>query len=126
MDRYEALDLLRGGVKGIREWNSRRDQGEDIPKLKRALLEGARLVGANLIGSNLVGAILSGADLSGARLDGADLVAANLVGANLRGARLVGANLDGAFCANTIFCDSDLSEVIGLDWVHHLGPSPIG
>jgi hypothetical protein len=47
MDRYKALDSLRGGMKGIREWNSRRDQGEDIPKLKRALLEGARLVGAN-------------------------------------------------------------------------------
>jgi hypothetical protein len=42
VDRDEALRLLRGGEDGVREWNQRRRQGEEIPDLLRADLRGAK------------------------------------------------------------------------------------
>ena len=36
MDRDEAIKLLKGGPDGIREWNQRRKQDEEIPDLSRA------------------------------------------------------------------------------------------
>jgi hypothetical protein len=36
MDRNEALRLLKGGEAGVREWNRRREAGEEIPNLRDA------------------------------------------------------------------------------------------
>jgi hypothetical protein len=48
-----ALKLLRGGRKGIAEWNRRREDGQIIPKLDNADLTKADLSGANLSGADL-------------------------------------------------------------------------
>jgi hypothetical protein len=96
MDRDEAIQLLRGGPDGIREWNGRRGWGEKIPDLSEA---------------DLSEAVLHRADLSGA---------------DLRFARLRDANLDSAVCGYTIFGEVDLSEVKGLESIRHHFPSTIG
>ena len=124
--------------------------------LQKAVLVGADLRGAHLAGADLRGADLAGADLETASLDGAKLGEANLKGANLSGADLnradlsyadlTDANLEGAnlgkaiFFSSTLnatrltdailfhtaFGDCDLSQVIGLDQLRHVGPSVIG
>ena len=104
--------------------------------LGRAALGGADLREANLVGAHLVRAYLGRADLRGAALGGADLVLADLDGAHLGGAHLdgadlreaslVGADLDRARCRRTNFADVDLSEIQGLESIHHDGPSTVG
>jgi hypothetical protein len=156
MDRNEALRLLKGGSEGVAEWNRRRKAGEEIPHLREADLRGAHLIRADLRGAHLgkadlgraalVGADLREAHLVGAHrvraylgradLRGADLVLADLVladlggahldGADLREASLVGADLDRARCRRTNFADVDLSEIQGLESIHHDGPSTVG
>jgi uncharacterized protein YjbI with pentapeptide repeats len=116
MDRDEALRLLKGGEDGVREWNQRREQGEDIPDLSVADLRGADLRGADLSSAHLTKAVLSAAHLRGADLRGADL----------RGAKLRGADLDSAVCGLTDFVDVDLSEVKGLESIQHHLPSTVG
>ena len=49
-----------------------------------------------------------------------------LDGADLREASLVGADLDRARCRRTNFADVDLSEIKGLESIHHDGPSTVG
>src|SRR5947209_293851 len=68
------------------------------------------------IEAHLVFAHLAGARLAGANLDGASLGKTNLDGATLNAATL----------GYTVFADVNLSSVIGLDSVHHIGPSTIG
>ena len=82
--RDEALKLLRGGPKGVAEWNRRREDGESIPDLS-----GAKLAEAKLRTVNLRGADLREANLIGAKLFLADLREANLSMADLRGASLL-------------------------------------
>src|SRR4051812_28592868 len=97
-----AIEMLRGGPAGIREWNSL-DRNPD--------LGGVSLAGSDLRGANLRGAYLRGADLRGCDLSGVDLSGdhpsemnlwatdhdgADLQEANLSGAKLVGANLSRA------------------------------
>ena len=36
MDRDEAIDLLKGGPNGVREWNEWRRNGEELPDLRDA------------------------------------------------------------------------------------------
>jgi len=111
MDRDEALKLLKGGEKGIREWNARRQADEAIPDLTHADLSGAILSRANLSG-----AILSGASLSKANLSGAILRFANLGNADLRAnlfrAILSNANLSGAILIEATLIRADLSYAI--------------
>jgi hypothetical protein len=156
MDRDEALNLLKGGVDGVVEWNRRRESGEDIPDLNGADLSGDYLDWADLRWANLREADLTGADLTGADLTGADLrfanlrfanlIVADLVSADLRfanlseanlseadlrwahlsGAILNGAELSGATCSGTGFADLDISEVIGLESIKHQRPSTVG
>jgi len=141
MDVDEALTLLKAGPEGIAEWNQRRDSGEDFPDLgwtnlcdanlcgadlSRADLVGADLSRANLFEANLTKATLWAADLRWANLSQVDLSEADLPSANLSEAKLRGADLHRAICASTTFADVDLSEVKGLNSVHHQGPSTIG
>lgn len=94
--------------------------------LNRVDLGGADLTLANLIGAELIGANLGAAILIGAKLIGANLSAANLDGADLRWAFLDGADYSRANVGRTIFGDVDLSNVKGLETIHHTAPSTIG
>jgi uncharacterized protein YjbI with pentapeptide repeats len=75
--------------------------------------------------ANLKGAILTGANLSAANLSGTNLSEADLRGAILSGAKLIGSNFSKAVMGRTIFGNSDLSEVSGLEDVVHRAPSRI-
>jgi TIR domain/Pentapeptide repeats (8 copies) len=123
IDRHNAIRLLRGGRKGIREWNKR---PPIYPILEGADLNGANFYAADLSRANLRGADLSGANFYEADLSGANLCAADLKRANLRGAHLSGADLGGALCYLTVFAAVDLSVAKGLNSVRHGGPSTIG
>ena len=106
--------------------------------LSRANMGDANLMVANLGGSDLSGAILSKtnltraqlsgvtlrrADLSGARLTGAQLTKSNLMEARFVGTDLIGTNFSEARMGSTVFANSDLSLVTGLERVDHRGPS---
>lgn len=93
-----------------------------------ANLGGADLTDADFSGANLTDTELSGANLTGALLNNTDLTGANFAGANLIGAdvayaKLAGANLTGASLCGTEFTSVDLSQVKGLEFVEHYGPS---
>jgi TIR domain-containing protein/pentapeptide repeat protein len=79
---------------------------------------------------NLSGADLSRAFLIGADLYKADLTEANLSGAELSDADLTGANLSGAdlsavYLNKTVFGNTNLTAVRGLETCHHGGPSTL-
>jgi uncharacterized protein YjbI with pentapeptide repeats len=93
--------------------------------LEGAVLGEANLAEANLFRANLTGANLTGANLTGANLTGANLTGANLTGANLSGAILGGADLHWADLGHTIFGDTNLFDVKGLDSCNHDFPSII-
>jgi uncharacterized protein YjbI with pentapeptide repeats len=98
-------------------------------------LRGAVLANATLIGADLTGADAC-ADFSSAQLNGAILRNTILTGANLHNAVLWYAVLDGtdlrwavlsnAKVGRTIFADTNLQQVQGLETVLHRGPSTIG
>ena len=94
-------------------------------QLFRANLGRAILSRAYLSQANLSRADFREADLRAARLDEADLRDADLRDADLSAAHLTGSNFSRAMGDGTIFGNSDLSEVIGLEDVHHVGPSRI-
>jgi hypothetical protein len=147
----KLLELLKKGVPEWNRWRSNKSLAPlDLSKvdLREAYLSGAYLSqvnlgeadlsGANLSGAHLSRVYLSGADLgktylSGAFLGAADLSRANLRGANLRGADLsaanlqgadlTGANLGGAMLYKTVFGNTNLTNVKGLDTCYHSGPS---
>jgi hypothetical protein len=96
MDREEALELLKGGLVRILEWNRRRRAGEAIPDLREADLSEADLSGANLSEADLRGADLRGTDLHGVVLTRADLTGAQLHGAYLLGCAITQDQLDSA------------------------------
>ena len=66
----EAIKLLRGGKEGIKEWNRRRDAGEEIPNLSDAMLAGARLGGPE---STVAEGTVSAYSVRGANLSDANL-----------------------------------------------------
>jgi len=89
--------------------------------LGRANLSNADLRGANLSGGGITYADLTKADFSAADLSREDLFGAVLIGTNLSKADLTQASI-----AYATFGDNDLSEVKGLEAIHHRGPSTIG
>lgn len=93
--------------------------------LSKADLKDANLSGVRLVGANLSGADLTQANLSGVNLEGANLNEARLRSANLSGVNLKGANLNHASLVGTIFADTELTNVKGLDSCRHFGPSVI-
>jgi len=124
---------------------------DGAPNLSRCNLSEANLSRADLGGVNLSEAILDAADLSGAEMEFTLLRGANLHGANLNCSRLTevdlresnlsgvdlssatltraelrGANVSDAVCESTLFANTDLSGVRGLESIKHMGPSTIG
>jgi hypothetical protein len=94
--------------------------------LSQAHLERSYLDMAFLLEANLSGAYLKGAHLSEAVLVFADLSQAHLENVDFRRTSFDWANLSQTYMRDTILGDVDLSKVIGLDTVNHLGPSTIG
>lgn len=95
-----------------------------------ANLEGADLSGANLSKTDLTKADLSSIRLLRANLSGAKLTRAILTSSNLLEARFIEADLTGtdfsqASMGSTVFANSDLSQIIGLESADHRGPSYI-
>ena len=93
--------------------------------LCRADLLNANLSGANLREANLCRATFHRANLRGANLSGADLSGANLRSADLSGADLSGANLRHTHLRRTVFANTDLSSVTGLESCYHYSTSAI-
>ena len=151
-DRDVVPDLSGADLRelDLREANLR---GADLKfaKFDKSDLRGANLVEADLRRATLIQAVLEGADLNAARMSLADFGGANLRGAvmnsaiitsasfnhaDLTGADLRGANLGSAWfketvlaeakLGHTIFADSDLSTVRGLETVDHIAPSTVG
>ncbi len=114
MANPEHLARIKKGVLAWNEWR----------KANCGII--ADLRDADFSGLNLAEADLSKTDLVGANLVGASLRGAYLAGTNLRRADLAGADFTGASFYHTTFGDNDLSEVKGLETVHHEGPSTIG
>lgn len=94
--------------------------------LSRATLTRAELGSANLTRATLLTAYLSDANLHNADLSSTNLSGTRLDGANLTSANLCNANLSGVVMGDTTLVSLDLSQVQGLESVHHLGPSYIG
>jgi cell division protein FtsZ len=94
--------------------------------LSKADLSGANLSWAKLGLANLSKADLSRVDLSGADLSGADLSGADFSGATLMGTHLSGANISDSQMSDTVMGNIDLSNVIGLGSIYHMGPSTLG
>jgi uncharacterized protein YjbI with pentapeptide repeats len=141
MANPEHLQLLKRGNTTLMWW---RDQNRGIPlDLSEADLAGAdlthyRLSGVNLTYANLTGAYLAGAYLTHADLTGTNLNRALLAGTHLThavlskanltfthfsGANLAGADVSEAYLLDTVFRDTNLTAVRGLDTCSHIGPS---
>ncbi len=134
MAQQQHLDFLL--KQSVSKWNSwRREHPEILPDLRDADLSKKNLANINFKRVNVTGAKLRGTSLSSACLNDADFTMADLTGANLSHANLGGTifrktHLHNAKCMDadvrdTLFVDTDLSAVGGLDTVHHLGPSII-
>jgi hypothetical protein len=95
----------------------------DEANLRKASLDEANLRDAFLRRADLREADVRDAFLREAHLSQANLRGALFQGANLRRADLRGAHLNEAECGETVFADVDLSQVIGLEFVRHFGPS---
>jgi hypothetical protein len=131
MANPEHLQILEQGVAAWNAW--RRQHSDTIPDLCMINFEGAELAGvmldrvdlrgAILDGANLRGADFSGANLGSTYLVGADLSKADLVWANLSKANLSGTDLSHAAFDETIFGDTNLAAVRGLETCRHIGPS---
>ncbi len=143
MANPEHLARLKEGVQVWNEW--RENDNTTVPDLSAADLSLGDFSEANLAWVNLCGANLSGSklynanfrdavlnranfydtDVSWANLAGVGLCRADLRLANLTGANLIGADLSGARVNETVFGDTDLRNVQGLDTCEHSGPSTL-
>ena len=131
--KYRSIDEIAHRGKPLREileehraWVQSDGREGSKAALSGANLRGASLFDVDLRGANLFEANLSGANLYTANLSGAHLSGAHLFGAHLIGANLNGANIKEAEFLRTVVADCDLSSVIGLEEVRHLGSSSIG
>ena len=110
-------------------------------KLVKADFYNARLFKATFAGSDCSGAHLRRAeaieaDFSGVNLTKADLVEMNLrngslaeatlIGADLSRARLSGVDIREAVFGWTVLGDVDLTQLVGIDQLEHVGPSTLG
>lgn len=153
MANAEQLAILKQGVEVWNKW--RKQNRSTTIDLSRANLRSRNLRHVNLTDVILIGTDFSNADLREAQLGDAILRAVEFRNANLRYAKLMGAYLSAshfwetdfvgaeltdtvfrsawlykvdftnAMFGNTIFAETDLSEVRGLETVHHLTRSYI-
>ncbi len=147
-NRRAKINLNYAGLRGanLRGYNLR-EVNLDRADLNKADLSEANIMGAHLSDANLRKtnfaranlslreAILREVNLTGADLSQANLTSANLREANLRDtnlirtnfleANLIGTIFSDAVMFGTIFANSYLNHAIGLESVHHLGPSNI-
>lgn len=119
---------------GVHGWNDWRDINPDvIPDLREAdlgsnpkkLKQPLNLVGVKLHVADLTGANLFGVDFRSGNLKGANLSHSDLRGANLSHCDLSESDLKSAKLRGTIFGNTDLHNVHGLDECDHYGPSII-
>ena len=96
-----------------------------VANLERADFSEANLSKTNFTKADLAGMRLRKADLSGAKLTRANLTASILLEARFIEVDLTGANVSEARAGSTVFANSDLSKVFGLESIEHRGPSPI-
>lgn len=101
------------------------DANLTVANLSEVDVSGADLTRSNLTNAYLSGARLRRADLSRARLTRTNLSKSDLVEARLIEADLANANITEARLGLTVFADSDLSRVTGLESIDHYGPSYI-
>jgi uncharacterized protein YjbI with pentapeptide repeats len=136
---YRASDLRHGDFRG----KDLRDVDLIRVDLRGANLSGANLSGTNLSGIDLSSAFLQKTNLRQAKLDNANLYSATLDQADLRmanlreaklswanlgevnfgAADLKGADFRGARLRDTVFGNTNLNEVLGLEACTHIGPS---
>ena len=149
MANQEQLEILRQGVQVWNKWRKDNLSAEiDLSGtsfidtyLGDTNLSGANLSDADLSDVNLCDAVLRDVNFRGVNLCRTNLSKANLNGANLNGANLLGANLRGtnfsyanlidaeffeAVLGATIFSETDLREIHGLEKIKHLSSSTIG
>ena len=130
MANPEHLQILEQGVEA---WNAWRTLHRDItPDLYKADLRGADLSRANFgfrlsagAFAHLAGTDLRRADLTRANLSWANLSWANLSTADLTLADLTGADLSRGVLGETVFSNTNLTTVLGLETCRHRGPSPL-
>jgi TIR domain-containing protein/pentapeptide repeat protein len=112
MANPEHLQILK--QQGVAAWNKWRRENRRIrPDLSRA-----DLVGTDLREADLGRVLNAGVDLTGAGLTRANLARTNLARANLTGANLSQVRLYG-----TVFGNTNLTDVEGLETCKHAGPS---
>ena len=122
-------NLKRAKLVGADLWRSdlsRADlDGADLSKanISESILIGASFKYAKLNGANLSRSNLAWTNLRNTELNGANLIGANLLRAHLDSTTLNEANFSSAVLVSTVLSRLDLSVVIGLDTVHHHGPS---
>lgn len=134
----EHLEILKSGLSTWNEW--RKNNPEISPDLSQAHIYSLVREGLNLSKADLTwvvlldknlsnldfrGANLSSANLSWSGIRNTDFSGATLQGTNFMGSNLSGSNLTDAELGHTIFGDTRLSDVIGLDLCRHAGPSVI-
>lgn len=91
--------------------------------LKNADLRSADLTGTDFSYADFTMADLTKVDLTSAVLSSVDLTGANLRFANLHSTDLTDSNLNGALFIETIFSNTNLTNVTGLERSEHQGPS---
>ncbi len=133
MANDEHVVLLKQGAKVWNEW--RQKEPNVTPDISNADLRNANLrdvflarlelLGANFTGADLTNAILGMANLAFAVLAGAHLRRANLIGANLTAADLQGAHVHDVMLGETVFGNTNLRDVQGLETCQHVAPSTI-
>lgn len=119
MANPEHLKILEQGVDAWNEW--RIENPEVLPDLAHADFSLTNLSGADFRSANL-----SSAHFSSAYFNLTNLSNADLIHSDFNGTFLQEADFTGAIMGYTSFGDNDLSQVTGLERVHHLGPSSIG
>ena len=125
MANPEHVEILRRGAVLWNQW--RGEHPLVLPDLMEGDLSRADLRAAKLDGADLYRADLSGADLFRANLSEANLSKANLKEAALIEAHFIGANLSHAVAENvllaeTVFTNTSLTDVVGLDTCKFRGP----
>jgi uncharacterized protein YjbI with pentapeptide repeats len=121
-----AANFSRANLEGAKLFEAYLPESSFIEAdLSRADLRHADLSVAYFTRARLCGTYLTGAKFFRARLAKADLGGAFLGYANFTKADLSGADLSGARMEATVFANTNLSEVKGLDSVIHAGPSSI-